>query len=226
MKPARTAFKILLVFIAAFVVYDFFYGGRRGGCVLDFDRRISIGTITYGLFTETIPQTGTIAPDSSGSSQKVLVEIDEVYLKRIFVGLKATATIIDRDHRLLITEVDTVVRHGRFSTWLKFEGDSVPPLRPNASLRLRIALSEPSMQTLLPVGGFYKDTGGLWVFVMRDSLHAERREITLGRKCPDYFEVLDGLNPGEKVITSSYDGFHDRQVLGALEMAVLWRVWE
>jgi HlyD family secretion protein len=81
-------------------------------------------------------------------------------------------------------------------------------------LRLRIQLSQSSEELLLPVGGFYKDTGGNWVFVLEDGGNrAVKRDVKLGRKNPEHFEVLEGLQPGDQVITSSYENFGNNEVL-------------
>jgi len=91
----------------------------------------------------------------------------------------------------------------------------VQGIRRGLSLRLRIELGQPSEELLLPVGGFYKDTGGNWVFVVEDNgTRAVKRDIKLGRKMgSEYFEVLEGLQPGDKVITSSYENFGNNEVL-------------
>ncbi|MCH7515484.1 MAG: efflux transporter periplasmic adaptor subunit, partial [Bacteroidetes bacterium] len=82
------------------------------------------------------------------------------------------------------------------------------------SFRLRIALGKSSEQLLLPVGGFFKDTGGNWAFVLaEDGKMAEKRPIRLGRRNTEYYEVTSGLQPDDRVITSSYDNFGDNEVL-------------
>jgi HlyD family secretion protein len=97
---------------------------------------------------------------------------------------------------------------------MNFVGDTPPGIIRGLSLRLRIELGQSSEELLLPVGGFYKDTGGNWVFVVEDDNRAVRRDIKLGRKMgSEYFEVLEGLEPGDKVITSSYENFGNNEVL-------------
>ena len=147
-------------------------------------------------------------------SYKVRVPIDELYLPRISTGLNATTTFANKDYKLVITYIYPTITNGRFEVDMEFEGDSPEGIRRGQSLRLRIELGQSSEELLLPVGGFYKDTGGNWVFVVsEDGSSAERRKIRLGRKNPENFEVLEGLKPGEKVITSSYDNFGDNEVL-------------
>ncbi len=148
-------------------------------------------------------------------SYKVKVPIDELYLPRITEGLRATTTFANKDYELEIKYIYPGVTNGRFEVDMLFVGDVPPGLRRGLSLRLRIELGQPSEELLLPVGGFYKDTGGNWVFVVDpDGNRAVKREIKLGRKMgSEYFEVLEGLEPGEKVVTSSYENFGTNEVL-------------
>lgn len=145
-------------------------------------------------------------------SYKVKVPIDELYLPRITTGLHARTTFNNKDYELEITYIYPTIANGRFEVDMNFLGDTPPGIRRGQSLRLRIELGQSSEELLLPVGGFYKDTGGNWVFVMEDD-KAVKREIKLGRKNSEHFEVLEGLKPGDKVITSSYENFGDNEVL-------------
>jgi HlyD family secretion protein len=147
-------------------------------------------------------------------SYKVKVPIDELYLPRITEGLHATTTYNNRDYELEIMYIYPGVVNGRFEVDMDFVGDTPPGLRRGLSMRLRIELGQSSEELLLPVGGFYKDTGGNWVFVLDGDDRAVRRDIKLGRKMgSEYFEVLEGLEPGDKVITSSYENFGNNEVL-------------
>ena len=148
-------------------------------------------------------------------SYKVKVPIDELYLPRITQGLRATTTFNNKDYELEIKYVYPGVTNGRFDVDMEFVGDVPPGIRRGLSLRLRIELGQPSEELLLPVGGFYKDTGGNWVFIVEDGgTRAVKRDIKLGRKMgSEYFEVLEGLEPGDKVITSSYENFGTNEVL-------------
>lgn len=147
-------------------------------------------------------------------SYKVKVPIDELYLPRITEGLQATTTFNNKDYLLEITYVYPTIINGRFDVDMKFVGETPAGIRRGQSLRLRIQLSQSSEELLLPVGGFYKDTGGNWVFVLEgDGSRAVKRNIKLGRKNPENFEVLEGLKPGDKVITSSYENFGNNEVL-------------
>ncbi|MCA6075186.1 efflux RND transporter periplasmic adaptor subunit [Fulvivirga sedimenti] len=145
---------------------------------------------------------------------KVRTPIDELYLPRISKGLKATAPFNRTDYELVITYLYPTITNGRFEVDMEFTGEIPERIRRGQSVRLRIELGQSSEELLLPVGGFYKDSGGNWVFVVNeDETQAERRNIRLGRKNTEFFEVLEGLEPGDKVITSSYDNFGDSEVL-------------
>lgn len=147
-------------------------------------------------------------------SYKVRVPIDELYLPRINEGLQATATVNNKDYLLQISYVYTTVVAGRFDVDMTFVNEAPSGIRRGQSLRLRIQLSQSSEELLLPVGGFYKDTGGNWVYVVEEgSNRAVRRDVKLGRKNPEHFEVLEGLKPGDLVITSSYENFGNNEVL-------------
>lgn len=136
--------------------------------------------------------------------------IDELYLSRIDTGLIATY----RDHELKITYIYPNINNGRFEVDMDFVGEAPDGIVRGQSMRLRIALGRSSEQTLLPVGGFFKDTGGNWAFVVtEDGKTAEKRPIRLGRRNTEYYEVTEGLQPGDKVITSSYDNYGDNEVL-------------
>lgn len=147
-------------------------------------------------------------------SYKVKVPIDELYLPRIQTGLRATTTFNNKDYELEIKYIYPGVTNGRFDVDMLFIGEPPPGARRGLSLRLRIELGQASEELLLPVGGFYKDTGGNWVFVVEEGNRAVKRDIKLGRKMgSEYFEVLEGLKPGDKVITSSYENFGNNEVL-------------
>lgn len=170
--------------------------------------------------------------DSIDQTIRMHVEIDVMYLERIRPGMKCISLFKDRMYRhqeyhMEITEVDTVASNGRFAVKMNFIGDKLPEIFDNRREvhPVRIFPSEATYASLLNVGGFFKDSGGKYVFVLRDSLHAVKRPIKLGRKSPDYFEVLEGLQPGDRVITSSYENFNHLDSLGPLEMAVLQKMY-
>ncbi|HNP08823.1 MAG TPA: HlyD family efflux transporter periplasmic adaptor subunit [Cyclobacteriaceae bacterium] len=147
-------------------------------------------------------------------SYKVRVPIDELYLPRISTGLHATTSFAGKDYSLVITYIYPTITNGRFEVDMDFDGETPDGIRRGQSLRLRIELGQSSEELLLPVGGFYKDTGGNWVFVVEEGGdRAVRRDIKLGRKNTEHFEVLEGLQPGDRVITSSYENFGNNEVL-------------
>ena len=153
-------------------------------------------------------------------SYKVNVAIDELYLPRISKGLNATFKFANQSYKLVINYIYPDINSGRFTVDMDFVNDAsenhATPLgiKIGQSLRLRIALGNSSEELLLPVGGFYRDTGGNWVFVLDEGGdRAVRRNIRLGRRNTENFEVLEGLDPGDLVITSSYDHFGDNEVL-------------
>jgi HlyD family secretion protein len=144
---------------------------------------------------------------------KVRVPIDELYYPKISVGLPSTTTYAGKDYRLVINYIYPTIQNGRFEVDMDFDGETPNDIRRGQSLRLRIELGQASEELLLPVGGFYKDTGGNWVFVLDSDDKAVRRNIKLGRKNTENFEVLEGLQPGDRVITSSYENFGNNEVL-------------
>ncbi len=147
-------------------------------------------------------------------SFKVRVAIDEIYLPKVDVGQQASFTFDGGDYRLEIYKKYPTVSEGNFEVDMKFLGKTPSGIRRGQSLRIRLELGSTEEATLLATGGFFRDTGGNWVFVMsNDGSRAYRRNIKLGRKNTENYEVLEGLEPGEKVITSSYENFGDNEVL-------------
>ncbi|MEB2781424.1 HlyD family efflux transporter periplasmic adaptor subunit [Algoriphagus sp. C2-6-M1] len=144
---------------------------------------------------------------------KVRVPIDELYLPRIGRGLRGKFTLSGVDHELEITKIYPTITNGRFEVDMTFTGESPQGIRRGQSVRIRLQLSDSEQSLLLPTGGFFKDTGGNWVFVINSSGNAEKRNIRLGNKNPEFYEVLEGLVEGEKVIISGYENFGKNEVL-------------
>lgn len=141
---------------------------------------------------------------------KVRADIDEFYIARVSKGLKATAEIDGSEYKLIVAKVFPEVTNGKFEVDMEFSGKTPDGIRRGQTLQIRLQLSDRTKALLLPRGGFYQKTGGQWVFILNGSgSEAVKRQISLGRQNPDYFEVLSGLQPGDKVITSSYDNFGD-----------------
>jgi len=147
-------------------------------------------------------------------SFKVRAAIDEHYLPRIEVGLQGEFTFAGKTYRLASEKIFPEIREGRFNVDLRFINDSPPEIRRGQTLHVRLQLGGPSQALLLARGGFYQKTGGQWVFVTDESgKTAVKRAIRLGRQNPEVFEVLEGLELGERVITSSYDAFGEVEKL-------------
>lgn len=145
---------------------------------------------------------------------KVRVAIDELYLPRIEVGQTATFNFDNKNYRLRIYKKYPTVTNGNFEVDMEFTGKIPEGIRRGQSLRIKLELGDSSEAILLSTGGFFRDTGGNWVFVMNnDASKAYKRDIKLGRKNTEYYEVLEGLDPEEKVITSSYENFGNNEVL-------------
>lgn len=141
---------------------------------------------------------------------KVRADIDEFYIARITNGLHATVEFDTKNYNLKVIKVYPQVTSGKFQVDMIFAGDVPGGIRRGQTLQIRLQLSERTKALLLPRGGFYQKTGGQWIFVLNSSgSEAVKRPMNLGRQNPDYFEVLGGLYPGEKVVTSSYDNFGD-----------------
>lgn len=151
-------------------------------------------------------------------SYKIRAQIDEFYIERVHRGQTATTQPIGgTEHQLEATRVYPEVQNGRFEVDLQFAGDQPEGIRRGQSVRLRLELGSPEEALLLARGGFYQSTGGNWAYVLtEDGDAAIRQPIRLGRQNPNHFEVLEGLQPGDRVVTSSYETFGDADRL-ALE---------
>lgn len=147
-------------------------------------------------------------------SYKIEAQIDEHYIDRVTAGLSATFQRQNDSYGAIIRKVYPEVRDGKFKADFKFEGETPDNIRSGQTYYLNLQLGQPENAVLVPRGTFYQKTGGKWIFVVApEGGRAVRREIRIGRQNPQYYEVLEGLNPGEKVITSGYDSFGDNEVL-------------
>jgi len=148
------------------------------------------------------------------SGFKVRVDVDEHYISRIYNGLKGDFTFADTLYKLKIIKVFTQVSNGRFQVDMQFDGVVPKGIRRGQTLQIQLALSEEKQALRLPRGGFYEKTGGNWIFkVSSDGTTAYKTDIQLGNQNPDYYEVLQGLKAGDKVITSSYENYGNMQEL-------------
>jgi len=148
------------------------------------------------------------------SGFKVRVDVDEHYLSRITTGLFGTFTFALKDYKLEIKKVFTQVTNGRFQVDMEFVGAVPQGIRRGQTLQIRLAFSDEVDAIQVAKGGFYQQTGGNWIFkVADDGKTAYRVDIQLNRQNPDYYEVIKGLKPGDKVITSSYENYEKMQEL-------------
>ncbi len=147
-------------------------------------------------------------------SYKIEALIDEHYIDRVSAGLTATFERQNETYDALIRKVYPEVRNGKFQADFKFSGTQPANIRSGQTYYLNLQLGQPESAILIPRGTFYQKTGGKWIYVvLPEGGKAVKREIRIGRQNPQFYEVLEGLQPGEKVITSGYDNFGDNEVL-------------
>lgn len=145
---------------------------------------------------------------------KVEAQIDEHYIDRVVAGLEATFERQGETYSTVIRKVYPEVRDGKFKADFKFGGEQPDNIRAGQTYYLNLQLGQPEEAVIIPRGTFYQKTGGKWIYVVnKDGNKAVKREIRIGRQNPQYYEVLEGLEPGEKVITSGYDTYGDSDVL-------------
>lgn len=145
---------------------------------------------------------------------KVEAQIDEHYIDRVVAGLEATFERQGETYSTVIRKVYPEVRDGKFKADFKFEGEQPDNIRSGQTYYLNLQLGQPEETVIIPRGTFYQKTGGKWIYVVnKEGTKAVKREIRIGRQNPQYYEVLEGLEPGERVITSGYDTYGDSDVL-------------
>ena len=151
---------------------------------------------------------------NSVGTYKVEAQIDEHYIDRVVDGLEATFERQGETYSTVIRKVYPEVRDGKFKADFKFDGEQPDNIRSGQTYYLNLQLGQPEEAVIIPRGTFYQKTGGKWIYVVnKDGNKAVKREIRIGRQNPQYYEVLEGLAPGEKVITSGYDTYGDSDVL-------------
>lgn len=156
----------------------------------------------------------TIGQVNDLSDFKIETHINEHYIDRIKVGLSATFEREDKTYSLIVRKVYPEVRKGKFRTDLVFEGTRPDNIRSGQTYYLNLELGKPTQAVLIPKGTFFQTTGGNWIFVLdKNGSKAYRRSIRIGRQNPQYYEIEEGLEPGEKVITSGYEAFKDNEIL-------------
>ena len=147
-------------------------------------------------------------------SYKIEAQIDEHYIDRVSAGLEARFERQNETFGAVIRKVYPEVREGKFKADFRFNGEQPANIRTGQTYYLNLQLGQPESAVLIPRGTFYQKTGGKWIYVVSpDGGKAVKREIRIGRQNPQFYEVLEGLEPGEKVITSGYDNFGDNEVL-------------
>ena len=148
------------------------------------------------------------------SDFKVQAQIDEHYIDRVRPGLSASFSRGSKIYRLRVRKVYPEVRNGTFRTDFVFVGERPAQMRSGQTFYVELALGKSQQATLIPRGTFFQTTGGNWIFVLdKSGRKAYRRNISIARQNPQYYEVTDGLEPGERVITSGYEAFKDNEVL-------------
>ena len=151
---------------------------------------------------------------NSVGTYKVEAQIDEHYIDRVVDGLEATFERQGETYSTVIRKVYPEVRDGKFKADFKFDGEQPDNIRSGQTYYLNLQLGQPEEAVIIPRGTFYQKTGGKWIYVVnKDGTKAVKREIRIGRQNPQYYEVLEGLEPGERVITSGYDTYGDSDVL-------------
>lgn len=148
------------------------------------------------------------------SDYKVRVDVDEHYINNVFPGLSGTAVVGNDTLHLTVKKVYPSVTNGRFQVDMSFEDKTPKTIHRGQSLQIMLTLSDDRKALLVPRGGFFQKTGGNWIYKLsKDGSTAFKVDIQIGGQNPDYYEVLKGLQPGDKVVTSSYDNFGDNETL-------------
>ncbi len=148
--------------------------------------------------------------DSPGRN-KLIAGVDEFYLGRVQLQQQATLDVGGKRYQAKVTKIYPQVQNGQFQVDLQFTGDEPKQIQRGQTLQARLTLGDPAPALLIPNGAFYNETGGNWIFVVTpDGSSAVKRNVRLGRRNAEFIEVLEGLEPGEKVLTSPYTGFTDK----------------
>ena len=148
------------------------------------------------------------------SDYKVQASIDEHYIDRVRQGLIATFTRGERQYQLQVRKVYPEVREGKFRCDFIFRGERPENIRTGQTYYIDLELGQPEQAVIIPRSTFFQTTGGQWIFVLdKSGTKAYRRPIRVGRQNPQHYEILEGLEPGERVVTSGYEAFKDNKVL-------------
>lgn len=171
------------------------------------DGQVSAFTLEVG---QSLGAGDRIAQIDDPDHYKVVADIDEFYLSRVDLGQHADYPQKEETYPLTVAKIRPQVQNGKFEVELTFTGDSPTDIRRGQTAQIRLQLGQPEQAVLVPNAAFYNDTGGAWVFVVSsDHTRAIKRKVRLGRRNPKFIEVLDGLSPGEEIVTSPYTNYLD-----------------
>ena len=163
---------------------------------------------------ELIPEGSQIAQIDDLSNFKIRVRIDEFYISRVFPEQEGSFTFANEEYQLSITKIYPQVVNGGFEVDMKFISKVPEGIRRGQTVTVKLQLSAEQEAMLVKRGGFYQSTGGNWVYILNeDGTKATKRDIRIGRQNPNYYEIVDGLNDGDVVITSSYENYGDKDEL-------------
>jgi len=172
-----------------------------------------LGLLEVGL-GESVGSGMKIGQINATGSYKIEAQIDEHYIDRVSTGLTATFERQNEVYDAIIRKVYPEVRGGKFKADFRFSGEQPANIRTGQTYYLNLQLGQPEKAILIPRGTFYQKTGGKWIYVVSpEGGKAVKREIRIGRQNPQFYEILEGLEPGEKVITSGYDNFGNNNTL-------------
>jgi HlyD family secretion protein len=159
---------------------------------------------------QNIPRGNRLGQIDDPDNYKLSANIDEFYLGRVDIGQAATFEQGGEDYALTITKIYPQVNNGQFEVDFEFAGEQPEGIRRGQTVQTKLTLGDAASAILVPNGAFYQDTGGNWVFVVTDDgTQAVRRNVRMGRRNARFIEVLDGLEVGERIVTSPYSSFID-----------------
>lgn len=171
--------------------------------------RLSSFTLSHGQNLATGQSIGKV---DLMDGYKLVAKVDEYYINKLMTGIRGTLDNNGKEYEVIISKILPEVKDGQFSVELNFTAAKTESLKTGMTFGVKLKLSADTQSMMIPKGNFYKDTGGKWIFVVKSNT-AEKRTISLGRENPLYYEVVSGLKPGEKIITSDYSVFRKYDVL-------------
>jgi hypothetical protein len=203
---------ILAIVFGAFVFYLLFLADSRSKLRVE-ARRIYISKVKKGLFEDFISRIAFVQAQSNGK-MKVQMQAEERWFSKLHIGQKGSLRANEAAYRLKISKIHSKITKGHFAVEMEFDGSVPDKSACGQSFVVRLYFGQASEALLLPVGGFYSSTGGNWVYVLdQNSETACKRPIKIGRKNADFYEILEGLQEGERIIASPYEDFGQNEVL-------------